>query len=118
MINVLGEDKSPISDNESLVTVYNEKNNIFWREAYYECDGERFFIISYFYEGQVKIKFMPDYIVVFTGKCNENGRYIISVRKIFDMKNKALIPGSSEELQGFYLDNILNQVPEDNPRRF
>ena len=99
MINVLGEDKSPISDNESLVTVYNEKNNIFWREAYYECDGERFFIISYFYE-------------------DENGRHIISVRKIFDMKNKALIPGSSEELQRFYLDNILNQVPEDSPRRF
>ena len=118
MINILGEEKTSISDNESIVTVYCEKNNLHWIEEYYECDGERSFITSCFYKGQVKIEIKPNYIVVFTGKCNENGRYIISVRKIFDMKNKALIPGSSEELQRFYLDNILNQVPEDSPRRF
>lgn len=110
MINIYGEDRFYISDNESLIIVYNEKNNIFWNETYFECNGERIFIGSYF-KGKELVDWNKFYIAIFTRKKEDDGSYTPIFKKIFDIRNRVLIHGSSEELLDYY-NNVIT-VPSD-----
>lgn len=108
MINNLGMDTIEISDGSFISIVSNEKNNIFWKEVYLNVGTEVIFIGSLFTHRDV-INYNDNYIGIMSVTRDENNIPTFKVKKIYDIKNRELIMGTSEELLDFYENEFLHE---------
>lgn len=107
MINYLGKDVININDKERIVIDANEKNNIFWKEVYFETECGKSFIGSYFTHRDI-LDYNDLYIAIIAVEYDNNNP-IFRIKKIFDIINREFIMGSQEELLEFYQNEFLTE---------